>query len=319
MITVFLGAGFSKVGGVPLASELFDARPEVDRITRQRLVERVVSRWEQWHSSTGGVPEEYLAFLESRGGHAWRDAVWFVGLVITLRVGRVELVGPQPTVVRHNVDRTTQIPVHEEFWSTIFRRTDEVAVITTNYEILPERGLRHEPRPRVPRPGFNYGNGPEPLAGGGYPSYAHIRKIATLGSVPLLKLHGSVSWSVRDQALVRYHDCRPAIRGDAAILAPVTDKSVPPYLRPTWEQASDCLANSGMWLVVGYSPPAYDEAVRELLSGSADHGPSVHVFDPREEAVAGYVSLLPKASVERHPGLPEGLADLRILLGPRGD
>lgn len=303
------------MGGVPLASELFDHRPEVDRITRHRLVERVVSAWRGWHDSTGGAPEEYLAFLESRGGQVWSDAVWFVGLVITLRIGHVATVGRQPTIIRHNIDRTTRIPAHEEFWSTIFRCTDAVAVVTTNYDILPERGLRHEPRPRVPRPGFNYGLGPEPLAGGGYPSYAHIRQIATSGSVPLLKLHGSVSWSIQDGELVCFRDCRPAIRGDAAIVAPVVEKSLPPYLRDTWSQAAEYLSKSDTWLVVGYSLPTYDRAVRELLSRNAQHNPRVHVFDPREEVRGDYSDLLSGASVYSHPGLPEGLNDLREVVG----
>jgi hypothetical protein len=43
---IFLGAGFSFIAGVPLASQLFDRRPEVDRITRQKLVERVLERWQ---------------------------------------------------------------------------------------------------------------------------------------------------------------------------------------------------------------------------------------------------------------------------------
>ncbi|MCH8021342.1 hypothetical protein IH785_15970 [candidate division KSB1 bacterium] len=169
MIAVFLGAGFSYLGDVPLASQLFNSQPEVDRITRQRLLERVLSDWERWHSKHGGQPEECLAYLQERTGRKWLDAVWHVALVIALEMGRVEYVGMNRTITRHNIDRTTQIEAHEAFWSTFFRRTYDVAVITTNYDILPERGLRHEPRPRVPRPGFHYGNGVEELAGGGYP------------------------------------------------------------------------------------------------------------------------------------------------------
>ena len=48
VIAVFLGAGFSAPAGVPLASHLFDAAPEVDKITRQRLVDRVLARLECW-------------------------------------------------------------------------------------------------------------------------------------------------------------------------------------------------------------------------------------------------------------------------------
>ena len=44
MITVFLGAGFSFPAGVPLARDLFAEAPVVDRVTRHRLVARVIDR-----------------------------------------------------------------------------------------------------------------------------------------------------------------------------------------------------------------------------------------------------------------------------------
>ena len=58
MIAVILGAGFSRVGGVPLAAQLLDERPEVDRVTRERLVDRVVSRWRNWQASYAEGPEQ---------------------------------------------------------------------------------------------------------------------------------------------------------------------------------------------------------------------------------------------------------------------
>ena len=97
-------------------------------------------------------------------------------------------------------------------------------------------------RPRVPRPGFNYGFGPEALAGGGYP-YSYARGLRAAGQVPLLKLHGSVSWSMEHGVLVKYQDCRPAIRGDAAIVAPIVGKSVPAYLEATWQAAKGPAVN----------------------------------------------------------------------------
>ena len=64
-IAVILGAGFS-AAAVPLASQLFDRRPDVDRLVRQRLVERVTHEWGLWHARTGGSPEEYLDSLNGR-------------------------------------------------------------------------------------------------------------------------------------------------------------------------------------------------------------------------------------------------------------
>lgn len=315
MISIFLGAGFSAPANVPLASQLFDAKPDVDKVSRERLVDRVLHGWNGWRSATSGSPEEYLADLQRTGGRAWLDAQWYVGLVIALAMGRVELVGMKPTITRHNLNRTTGVPAHEAFWTTIFRSTQEVSVLTTNYDVLPERGIRHMPRPRVPRPGFHYGWGPEPLAGGGYPSYTHIQKISVAGTVPIYKLHGSVSWSFRDGKLVRYHDCRPAIRGDAAIVAPVTAKALPAYLKSVWENARTALSSSNTWLVVGYSLPEYDLLVRELMRDSARDELVVHVFDPNPSVVERFRALLEPRTVFLHQGFPEGLSDLAFVLG----
>jgi hypothetical protein len=314
MISVFLGAGFSAPANVPLASRLFDARPDIDRISRQRLIDRVLHGWHDWNRATGRSPEEYLAALQAAAGSDWRDAQRYVSLVIAMTMGRVELVGMKPTITRHNIDRTTGVKAHEAFWTTIFRRTEEINVLTTNYDILPERGMRHERRPRVPRPGFHYGWGRESLEGGGYPSYSHIQKISAAGTVPLYKLHGSVSWSYRNGALLRYHDCRPAIRGDAAIVAPVTAKTLPPYLEPIWAKARSALFSSHTWLVVGYSLPTYDELVRKLLMDSTPKNLVVHVFDPDSAAASRFQSLLQDHHVISHAGLPDGLCDLEQVL-----
>ncbi len=315
MLSIILGAGFSYLGGVPLTSHLFESVPVVDRITRQQLVERVLAGWESWRAVNGGGAEQYLNYLEQRGGAAWREAQWYVALVIALKMGKVERVGSQRTITRHTLARTTRIQAHESFWSTIFSRTTDVAVITLNWDILIERGLRHTPRVRIPRPGFHYGDGNQLLRGGGYPSYTHIRPIRTAGRVPIYKLHGSVSWSLRNGELVRYHDCRPAIRGDAAILAPVEDKQVPLFLQPTWKQAAECLARSSTWILVGYSLPEYDIAVRNLLRNSARHAPQVHVFNPSDRAARSLRELLPPDSRVMHQsGLPEALNVLDDLV-----
>jgi hypothetical protein len=133
--------------------------------------------------------------------------------------------------------------------------------------------------------------------------------------VPIYKLHGSISWSYRNGQLVRYHDCRPAIRGDAAIVAPVTAKALPTYLEPVWASARSGLILSHTWLVVGYSLPAYDTLVRQLLSDSVRDKPVVHVFDPDPGIVERFRSLLGGRAIVPHQGLPEGIGDLEDILG----
>ncbi len=313
-VAVFLGAGFSAVADVPLANQLFANRPEVDGVTRRKLVDRVISRWDAWRSKYEGAAEEYLADLAESNVREFQDASRFVGLTIALKMGQLQKVGLKSTITKHNLDRRSD-PSLERFWDALFGARTDVSVITTNFDILAERGLRHEPRPRAKRPGFHYGFGHEPLKGGGYPSYAHIQKISTMGQVPLLKLHGSISWSARDNVLERYHDCRPAIRGDAAIVAPIVEKTVPEYLKPTWAAAREQLSGAGTWIVVGYSLPDYDQAVRSLLQGAASHETAIHVFDPDRSAASRFRELSP--NVLSHPGLPDGVKELEELFTKR--
>ena len=75
-------------------------------------------------------------------------------------MGQLRFVGANLTVTKHNLDRRS-FPALETFWDILFGVLTEVSVVTTNFDILAERGLRHVPRPRAKRPGFHYGFGPE--------------------------------------------------------------------------------------------------------------------------------------------------------------
>ncbi len=314
MITIFLGAGLSSLANIPLAGNLFAEEPAVDRVTRANLVSRVLHGWHSWQERTGGSPEQYIAYLEKNQAPGYRDAVWYVALLITLRLAEIRYVGGQLQITRHQLTLTSGNSHIEDFWTTIFSQITDAAVVTTNYDIIAERGIRIEPRPRVHRPGFNYGFGNVRLEGRGFPTFAHLRPVEANGSIPLLKLHGSISWSVEKGTIVPYIDCRPAIRGDAAIVAPAEEKFVPDYLRPTWQCAADVLRESAIWIVVGYSLPEYDMQVRELLSSCADHSPDIHVFDPWPIATARFEMLFPNLEVYRHAGIPEGLGTLTELV-----
>jgi hypothetical protein len=310
---------------VPLAGQLFDEEPQVDRVIRRNLVRGTLAGWQAWRERTGGQPEEYLAHLagppDSQGfpSKVWLDAVWYVALRIALTMGSIEPVDFRrtPTIVRHDLMRTVACSTHQAFWDTIFRRgrpPAAVAVITTNYDILVERGLRLQQRPRAFRPGFTYGNGPERLEGSGYPSFSHIRPIYCRGEVPLLKLHGSVSWSRRGNSLIKYFNCQPAIRGDAAIVAPVAGKSVPSWLEPVWTHAEEHLRAAGHWIVVGYSFPTYDDHVNALIARASSHGPRIDVFDPQSTGVACRLSKLARScQIVPHEGLPDACEAIRYM------
>lgn len=309
---VFLGAGFSRIAGVPLAGDLFSEEPAVDRLIRQRLVQRVRARWLHWHAETGRAPEEHLAELQEQGGIPWAEAVWYVSLVIALRMGELREISfrRQPQLTKQNLTRRS-VSAHEEFWTAIFTRTSLLAVITTNYEILAERGMRNQPRPRVPRPGFHYGAGDSVLEGGDYPSFSHLRPNMASGRVPLLKLHGSVSWANHGGRIVHYYDCRPALRGDAVIVAPVRGKQPLPVLDPIWQRAKAAVSQAERIVVVGYSLPSYDDQVVELLKHSPK-GCEFRLLDPSKQLAKRYEESLARRVIQ-HPGLPHGTDHLEFL------
>jgi hypothetical protein len=242
---------------------------------------------------------------------------WYVSLVIALSMGTVRPIGykHQPTIVGANINGTSGVSSHERFWASLFRHTENVAVVTTNYDILPERGLWHVPRPRVSRPEFHYGSGTEMLAGSGYPSFSNVRPIKAGGRIPLLRLHGSVSWSLEHGRIVHHIGCEPAIQGKAVIVAPVTGKSVPSYVTSIWDKAADALSRSDTWIVIGYSFPTYDETVNGLFVANARHAPHVPILNPDRGVAVRVQHVLPTVAVSSHPGIPDGIDDVLAIFG----
>jgi hypothetical protein len=277
-LAIILGAGFSAPVGYPLAAQIFDEFPQVDRMKRQQLVSAVRSDWLRWKAEKGGMPEEYLAYLEQFEKDRTVDgrftlASQYVALHIAWRTGDVRLVGGQWRLVRHQL--SLQAPgMHEAFWNQVLAVDPAPTVITTNYDILAERGLRTGPMARPRRPGFRYGSEPTPLEGRGFPLYPGEGLVAN-GRSKLLKLHGSISWAATSGGFVPYADCRPAVKGEAFIVAPTKAKRIPAQLEGIWQLAEESLKEADKWLVVGYSLPAYDEAMQQLIKRSSRHAPAV--------------------------------------------
>lgn len=311
---LFVGAGFSAAAGLPDTKSLFASTPPADTERRNALLRRVRERYHAWLAQNpAGYPEAYLAHI--RGHLEWAEAVQFMALRLLLEHAEVGQIG-RPAIIRHNIDRTTGRTEHEEFWDALFsgRVSRPLTVLTTNYDVLCERGLRNSPRPSRHRPGFNYGFGTEELSGGGFPAHRATDPVVVRGRVPLLKLHGSISWSVVNGTLTRYRDCRPGIRGDAAIVAPGSGDRES-FLEPLWQQASEALMRSPRWIFVGYSFPAYDVRTRDLLAQAAAVAmPEVHLFNGSALRLASELGTwLPARTIGLHPRIPLGIPDLRDL------
>jgi hypothetical protein len=193
-----------------------------------------------------------------------------------------------------------------------------VSIVTTNYDILVEQGLRHRPMRRPFSPGCFYGGLPQPqiLKGTAQPfsRWAPERFIEMTGAVPVFKLHGSLNWTLDDKSIVYYQDMRPVFRhgGAAAIVPPVPEKLVPAWLEEIWREAKSSLSHADIWVVCGYSMPAYDYQVIELLRASGFARPlTVFLLSPEADALQRrWIELLPEARIACLPGLPQGIEPL---------
>jgi hypothetical protein len=321
-VLCFLGAGYSSVAGVPLAKNLF--RPNYllaamsERSHRRfTTVREHYENWQQHHPAE--YPEQYLGHLYNRvaGPNApqWAWAVEYVSAVIASA-------GTPPSSLNRNprysnrVNRPSECAIHRQFWGTILGKTNDLTVVTTNYDILIERTLRHRPMRRPWSPGCFYGGLPRPqhLKGAAQPFSIRSpeRLIEMTGTIPVYKLHGSLNWSLTGQTVVTYQDMRPAFRhgGDAAIIPPIPEKLVPAWLKAVWCEAALALRRSNVWIICGYSAPAYDTEVRRLLTDGGTGRPLTVLLLSPDSLGTGWKDIVPGTNIIPLPGLPEGIPAL---------
>lgn len=233
--SIILGAGFSFVAGLPLARNLLNSRVFVFSNGFEHRRHKVLQLWEKWandYPERGAeefLTELYLNRLSSQVPWSW--AVELVGATLASPIYEDT---PAVRNARYAGRITIPVPVpsHHAFWNTVLSLFDIRGVVTTNYDILAERGLRHRPIISSGRPGFFYGGIPFPqqLKGLAQPfSVMKPERIVELSDgIPVFKLHGSLNWSYEDGDFVMYQDLRPAFRhgGTSLIVPPVLRKSL---------------------------------------------------------------------------------------------
>jgi hypothetical protein len=320
-IACLLGAGFSYVSGVPLAQDLFKANWIITTSERSRrrflVVREHYENWQKDHLHEH--PEQYMGLVYARNAGLnppkWEWIVEYVCAVIA-SAGT-----PPPSLNRNarysnRINRRLYCSAHQQFWNAVLSVTSDVSVVTTNYDIVVERILRHRQMRRPPSPGCFYGGLPRPqiLTGAVQPfsGWGPERIIEMTGTIPVFKLHGSLNWTLNGRSVVAYQDLRPVFRhgGTAAIIPPVPEKLVPPWLHEIWREAESSLERSDVWVVCGYSMPGYDTEVLRLLK-AAGNGRRLTIFllSPEADVLQKKcASLAPDAVIVCLPGLPEGIA-----------
>lgn len=141
----------------------------------------------------------------------------------------------------------------------------------------------------------------------------------------MIKLHGSLNWSLARQLdpqnpplpfddqhdndqLEIFQDLRAAFRhgGTAAIVPPLPEKEAPRWAHRVWEAAAHRLAEAPLWIVVSYSLPAYDIALRQLFSLAAATGRlrEIRLHDPYSATISNeWASVTKVGSIVELPGL----------------
>lgn len=318
---VILGAGFSHNAGLPLAKNLFNSEFFVPSQGAKERFDAVFRDWYNWksiHNDRG--PEQFLTELYNGIAPALIPWAWAVELIAAVLASPLpQDRGPYGMRYAGRITRPGNVPIHDMFWDVVLSQFDVKAVLTTNYDILIERGLRHRPMIRTNRPGIYYGGLPRPQILKGNSSPFSVSKserfIELEGKIPLYKLHGSLNWSLKEGILSLYQDLRPAFRrgGDAQIVPPIVEKEAPTWLLGVWEEAQQALSSCTTWLVCGYSLPIYDKAVTQLVAsaGSGAAVTKIVLLDPNsKDLVPRWQAVAPKAELYPLPGLPRGIRPL---------
>lgn len=272
MITLLLGAGFSKWAfNLPLVDHIFDFDISTTNEQESRKLELLESDWSKWRSKNlEGTPEKFIYWSIYKSSHRRSRIIWYVNRRLTepfmTRIsGSYTAAMFDERVVREN----EQIIKIKKFLLSIVHFKLN-GIITCNYDTIIECALGTS--------GFNYGIPSEQLYGRGLnPQFpwqnAHVR---VSGEIPLLKLHGSLSWD----SAVKYTSGKPGRAGNALIVPPAPEKEPPAELADIWSYAAKVLGRSECLIVFGFGFNPYDVALLEFLRINGAKLNKVLLIDP---------------------------------------
>jgi hypothetical protein len=190
----------------------------------------------------------------------------------------------------HGITTSVASSDHREFWTVARQRCDLRYVVTTNYDILVEQGLKERYSEHRTAPLCHYGGFParQIVKTWRNPALGDYDETALGQEISIYKLHGSLNWAHEPHDFKIHDDVRAVFRrsvrvadGQAdtfsskfddrlpAVVPPLPEKRRPDWLANVWSQAERALCQSAVWIVCGYSLPPYDEAVRALFARAA--------------------------------------------------
>ena len=192
MLTLFLGAGFSKwAAGLPLANQLFDFEIEpfgIREIKKLNIIRQMKKDWDV--ENTNGMSEQFIAYAISESQITRTFLLWYITRRLSdpyiwkeWHAGRW-----RRHVLMIDENRKNGSPGVIRARKFILQLIPHLkGIITTNYDLIVEYALGTKY--------FNYGLSGEVLSGrGSYPISQWQNPVILNGSIPLAKLHGSISW-----------------------------------------------------------------------------------------------------------------------------
>ncbi|MGF1764834.1 SIR2 family protein [Aliivibrio kagoshimensis] len=272
MLTLFLGAGFSKWAfDLPLVSNLFDFDVSVTSEQEDRKLQLIEKDWNEWEKANPGITaEKFVHWCIEKSSHRKSRIIWYVSRRLTEPFmtkisGAYSAAMFDERVVREN----KSILKLNQFFKKL-QKSGLQSIITCNYDTIVECALGTS--------GFHYGYVGEQLIGRGInPQFpwmgAHLR---VTGSTPLIKLHGSLSWDKK----AKYTSGKPGRAGKAFIVPPAPEKIPPPELKDVWELGSKLLEHSTCLIVFGFAFNPYDEALLDYLKNHGSNVTKVLLIDP---------------------------------------
>jgi hypothetical protein len=329
---IILGAGFSYVAGLPLTKDLFSDSilPRAFSKLAEKRNRLVQDAWKQWTTITGlRNAEIWLRDIHTNSYKPpninFEDVIAYLGgkLVILPK-------GKMRTLPYFNgITRSVSCEIHRHFWSTLRSILDLKYVVTMNYDILAEQGLRNSY--------VKYHGRSAPICHyGGFPIPQYVRMMTNMkGSISeckevrlgdeviIYKMHGSLNWCDEPHGFKIHDDVRGVFRvkkekGQIAIVPPVPEKRRPDWLVKVWEYAERSLSSTATWVVCGYSMPEYDEALEHFFkrSASGHNNLIIYIIDPySKDLLDRWKSITPETTkIIPLSGLPEGIEEISHFL-----
>jgi len=267
----------------------------------KQLATKVQASWLANQSCCQGSVDQFARLLQTdeRGtlGLSLDDLAYFLAIRLSVEQSVVREFNRQSQFTRNHIRKQRQnLSTYKAITKGLYGNSLK-GIVTTNYDIVVEKILGPLTGGRLG--GFNYGRqGQLALGKHQLSTRDWYGPITITGTVPLLKLHGSLNWALLDEGGIdAYVDCRPCLKQGLRplIVPPQPYASHGEVLSQIWQKALEVLKDADVWVFCGYSFPPYDTDVQELLASSASNLRRVVILSPHATTLEQHIRTILKA------------------------